>query len=326
MSFERNCQIAFYDYQTVYIDFTNEVDFNNIYFKPFVNIDPYIMKVLKWTPDFKPEKETSIVPLWILNHKLPWHMFRWNVISRMLLLNDGSDDGVWLKVEYEGDPGYCDFYKMQGHDVKQCRNKAAEEKNKIIKEDHLSRNANPLYAQANNDGFEEVNRRKNKQRRRKNTSIIIVEPEEAAQNKKYVPIVNNKGKEVSLEENVPPVRVQAAKNDTPIQKSIQEQIQDEKNKEQNIEQIVKYKRRNKKVLCKDHTIANEGESVESTFVATEDKIDQIQTSSPSTHKPAQTSLSSTQKPNNKHNTQTSSPSSQTPITTHNLQTLKIAMN
>lgn len=77
-------KIAYYDYQTVYLDFTNETDMNHIYFKPFINIGPYTMKILKWAPDFKPEQETSIVPVWILFHKLPWHLFRWDVISRMV--------------------------------------------------------------------------------------------------------------------------------------------------------------------------------------------------------------------------------------------------
>lgn len=42
------------------------------------------MKVLIWTPDFKPEQETSIVPVWILVHKLPWHLLRWDIISRLV--------------------------------------------------------------------------------------------------------------------------------------------------------------------------------------------------------------------------------------------------
>ncbi|KAM3252949.1 hypothetical protein P3L10_007019 [Capsicum annuum] len=47
------------------------------------------MKIIKWTADFKPEEETSIVPIWILIHQLPWHLFKWQVISRLI-----SDIGV----------------------------------------------------------------------------------------------------------------------------------------------------------------------------------------------------------------------------------------
>ncbi|KAF3655453.1 hypothetical protein FXO38_08401 [Capsicum annuum] len=45
-------KIAYYDYRTVYIDFTNETNFNHIYFKPFIHLGQYTMKVMKWTPKF----------------------------------------------------------------------------------------------------------------------------------------------------------------------------------------------------------------------------------------------------------------------------------
>lgn len=54
-------KIAFVDSQTVYIDFTSETDYKHIYFKPYIYFGDYPMKVLKWTPDFKPEAETTIV-------------------------------------------------------------------------------------------------------------------------------------------------------------------------------------------------------------------------------------------------------------------------
>ncbi|XP_070036954.1 uncharacterized protein [Nicotiana tomentosiformis] len=37
-----------------------------------------------WTPDFKPEVETPIVPVWILIHQLPCHLFKWGIVSRMV--------------------------------------------------------------------------------------------------------------------------------------------------------------------------------------------------------------------------------------------------
>lgn len=77
-------KIAFVDSQTVYIDFTSETDYKHIYFKPYIYFGDYPMKVLKWTPDFKPEAETTIVHVQILVNKLPWHLFRWNVLSRIL--------------------------------------------------------------------------------------------------------------------------------------------------------------------------------------------------------------------------------------------------
>ncbi|OIT22387.1 hypothetical protein A4A49_35610 [Nicotiana attenuata] len=77
-------KIAYKDHKCVYIDFNNEVDYNHIYLKPYLVLGGHHMKILKWTADFKPEVETSIVPVWLLIHQLPWHLFRWEIVSRMI--------------------------------------------------------------------------------------------------------------------------------------------------------------------------------------------------------------------------------------------------
>lgn len=82
-------KIAYFDFIDIYIDFTNEVDHNHILFNEYVDIGESPMKILKWTTDFKPEEETSIVPVWILIHQLQCHLFRWKVISKLV-----SDVGV----------------------------------------------------------------------------------------------------------------------------------------------------------------------------------------------------------------------------------------
>lgn len=56
-------KIAYFDPQHVYIDRKNEVDYNHIFFKEYINIGDAPMKTLKWTTDFKSEEETSIVPV-----------------------------------------------------------------------------------------------------------------------------------------------------------------------------------------------------------------------------------------------------------------------
>lgn len=68
----------------MYLDFTNEVDYNHILFKEFVDIEDVPMKILKWSVDFKPEIETTIVLVWILIHRLPWHLFKWSIVSKMV--------------------------------------------------------------------------------------------------------------------------------------------------------------------------------------------------------------------------------------------------
>lgn len=77
-------KIVYFDHKYVYLDFANEVDYNHIYSKTYIHFGDYLMKILKWTPDFKPEVETAIVSVWIIIHQLLWHLFRWDVISRMV--------------------------------------------------------------------------------------------------------------------------------------------------------------------------------------------------------------------------------------------------
>ena len=83
-------KIAYFDPHHVYLDITYEVDYNHILFKEFVDIGDVPMKILKWTVDFKLEVETSIVPVWILIHQPPWHLFKWPIVSKILLQIPGK--------------------------------------------------------------------------------------------------------------------------------------------------------------------------------------------------------------------------------------------
>lgn len=69
-------KIAYFDHSQVYMDFTNESDYNHVYFRIFLHMGPSSMKIVTWTPDFVPGIETSLAPVWILIHQLPWHLFR----------------------------------------------------------------------------------------------------------------------------------------------------------------------------------------------------------------------------------------------------------
>lgn len=64
-------KIAYFDPIHVYLDFDNDVDYNYVFTKDYIDIGDSPMKILKWTPNFKSEEETSIVPIWILTHQLP---------------------------------------------------------------------------------------------------------------------------------------------------------------------------------------------------------------------------------------------------------------
>lgn len=75
-------KIAYFDPKHVYLDFSNDVDYNHLFTKGYIDIGDSPLKILKWKLDFKPEEETSIVPGWILIHQLSWHLFKWQIVSR----------------------------------------------------------------------------------------------------------------------------------------------------------------------------------------------------------------------------------------------------
>ncbi|KAH0730979.1 hypothetical protein KY289_002167 [Solanum tuberosum] len=77
-------KIGVYDNFNVFLDFTNEEDFNTVWFKRVIEIEEQQMWLQKWTPDFKPEEDLPIAPVWILLPKLPFHMHTWQYIKQIV--------------------------------------------------------------------------------------------------------------------------------------------------------------------------------------------------------------------------------------------------
>lgn len=77
-------KISYFDPKHIYVDFVNKVDYNHIFVKNYIDIGDTPIKILKWTPYFKPQVETPIVPVWILIHQFPWHLFNWQIFFRLV--------------------------------------------------------------------------------------------------------------------------------------------------------------------------------------------------------------------------------------------------
>lgn len=43
------------------------------------------MRIQDWTPSFKPEVETPIIPVWVTLPDLPWHCYNKDYVSGLLL-------------------------------------------------------------------------------------------------------------------------------------------------------------------------------------------------------------------------------------------------
>ena len=49
-----------------------------------MNIACHVMRIQAWTPTFKPDEETPLVPIWISLTELPWHCYNKEFIIRLL--------------------------------------------------------------------------------------------------------------------------------------------------------------------------------------------------------------------------------------------------
>ncbi|OIT39392.1 hypothetical protein A4A49_30737 [Nicotiana attenuata] len=140
-------KIGVYDNHNVFLDFTNDEDVNTIWFRRVIEIEGRQMWLQKWTPDFKPEEDIPIVPVWILLPQLPFHMHTWHYVKQV-----ASAVGIPLEmdiatacrtrpsmakmVEYEGVPKYCRHCKKLGHSLIECR---VLEKKKQVEQREIER-------------------------------------------------------------------------------------------------------------------------------------------------------------------------------------------
>lgn len=84
VSIKGSVKIGVYDFRTVFIDCSNEEDFNNVWFRRSIEIEGQVMWLEKWTPDFKPDIDSPIVPVWVLLPILPFHLHTWNYVKQIV--------------------------------------------------------------------------------------------------------------------------------------------------------------------------------------------------------------------------------------------------
>ncbi|KAH0695794.1 hypothetical protein KY289_013276 [Solanum tuberosum] len=78
--------IAHYNARRVFIDLENELDYNTVWTQQRMTIEGKLMRIQAWNPNFRPEEETPIVPIWVLLQGLPWHCFKEEFITPLLEL------------------------------------------------------------------------------------------------------------------------------------------------------------------------------------------------------------------------------------------------
>lgn len=169
-------KIAHFNARYVYIDLDNELDYITVWTKQKMIIKGQLMRIQTWTPTFKPDEETPIVPVWVSLPELPWHCYNKKFVSallspigKVLYLDSASihktrgslakvsverpphvwmgfdkEDitiGRWQPIRYESVPDYCSYYKHQGHMRHVCTVKKWDEDQNKKKEQEVEKKA-----------------------------------------------------------------------------------------------------------------------------------------------------------------------------------------
>lgn len=144
-------KLTHFNSRHLYIDLDNEYDHSTVWSKGKMFIQGQLMRTQIWTPTFKPEDETPLVPIWAILPELPWHCYCLKVmtpllspIGKVLFLDlatyktrgsvakvkvqidltkqrphhvwmgfddDENGEGRWKPIQYEGVLEYCDYCK-----------------------------------------------------------------------------------------------------------------------------------------------------------------------------------------------------------------------
>ncbi|PHU22348.1 hypothetical protein BC332_07455 [Capsicum chinense] len=78
--------IGVYDNFNIFLTFTNDKDFSTILYKRAIDIDGFQVWLQKWTPNFKPEEDILIVPVWVLLAGLLCHMHTWHYAKQITVV------------------------------------------------------------------------------------------------------------------------------------------------------------------------------------------------------------------------------------------------
>ncbi|XP_060188384.1 uncharacterized protein LOC132617405 [Lycium barbarum] len=169
--------ISVYDYRTVFLDFSNEDDFKTVWYRRSIEIDEQVMWLEKWTPEFKPHKDSPVVLVWVLLPGLPFHLHSWNYIKQIvapigtpLMMDPATENRTrpsMAKVRVEVNLTETKINSISiGTENENCPRKGFYQKLEYENAAKFCENdpntSTLARTEQGEDGFTEVNRRKNK--------------------------------------------------------------------------------------------------------------------------------------------------------------------
>src|SRR4051812_23711063 len=158
----------------------DESDFNRIWLREVWFLDGFPMRTFRWSPNFRLDAESSIVPIWISLSNIPPFLFNKiglfsidSILGKPLALDDATANlsrpsearlcvevdllkrlphriwldcesigGLWQKFVYENLPSYCKHYKRLGHEIFSCKIANLDlTKKPPLKEQHVPKSA-----------------------------------------------------------------------------------------------------------------------------------------------------------------------------------------
>ncbi|OIT35430.1 hypothetical protein A4A49_02536 [Nicotiana attenuata] len=66
------------------VDLDNEYDHSIVWGKQHMYIQGQMMKLEAWTPAFKPNEDSPIVPIWVIIPEMPWHLYYMEILTPLL--------------------------------------------------------------------------------------------------------------------------------------------------------------------------------------------------------------------------------------------------
>ncbi|KAL0462618.1 UNVERIFIED_CONTAM: hypothetical protein Slati_0149400 [Sesamum latifolium] len=78
-----NMTVGRLNFKHVLIHLTNEEDFSRLWLRGEWMFDGFHMRVFKWSPNFDPQIESSIIPVWIMLPELSVHLFEKHALFKL---------------------------------------------------------------------------------------------------------------------------------------------------------------------------------------------------------------------------------------------------
>lgn len=161
------CGVCYAKSQVSFIRCSNELDFIKAFSRETCDVDGVPYRMFQWYPEFDEEKETPLVPVWIMLPGLPPNFYHESFLrnitlplgqyirqdnstrcatrtdgARICIKMDASKkplDSFWIgiphqansrlqEVVYETLPAYCGRCRMQGHNTFTCKWEAGRDK------------------------------------------------------------------------------------------------------------------------------------------------------------------------------------------------------